>query len=360
MDSQVEPLLGAFAPAEALIPLAEAVIVTDLSGRVMCWSAAAQRLLGWSESQARGRLVAELTGFGWWPAQQADRAATLRAGRVWSGELPARHRDGNRIAASVLQAGLFSMSGELCGVVSVVPGPTADAGCGQHRADEPFRTIVETAGVGLGLVDSDGIFCYVNPWLAELIGRPARTLVGLSVLDLLDPAGQRAVRAAMARRRTGRTDGYLLECRRPDGELRRLQVFGAPLRGADGTVTGSVIVVADETERRQMESELTRLALTDPLTGLPNRATLHDRLGQALARRQRHQTVLAALFVDLDRFKLGQRSTRARRRRPGAARGVRPAGRRAPARRYGRPARRRRVRRALRGAARPGRGRRDR
>jgi len=143
----------------------------------------------------------------------------------------------------------------------------------------------------------------VNPWLAERIGRPADQLVGRSVLDLLDPAGQAAGRAGLARRRTGRTDRYLVEYRCPGGDLRQLQVIGAPLRGGDGIVTGSVIVVADETARCRAEAELTRLAVTDALTGLPNGAALHDRLGQALARRRRQQNVLAVLFLDLDGFK---------------------------------------------------------
>jgi diguanylate cyclase (GGDEF)-like protein len=49
--------------------------------------------------------------------------------------------------------------------------------------------------------------------------------------------------------------------------------------------------------------ELQRLALQDPLTKLPNRVLFEDRLNQALVHAQRHNTVFAILFVDLDRFK---------------------------------------------------------
>jgi diguanylate cyclase (GGDEF)-like protein/PAS domain S-box-containing protein len=61
-------------------------------------------------------------------------------------------------------------------------------------------------------------------------------------------------------------------------------------------------VFLDVSDRKRMESELERLALYDPLTGLPNRALFSDRLRQALARRDR-STVTAVYFVDLDRFK---------------------------------------------------------
>jgi diguanylate cyclase (GGDEF)-like protein len=65
-----------------------------------------------------------------------------------------------------------------------------------------------------------------------------------------------------------------------------------------------------ETERRRTDEELTRreeelafLATHDPLTGLPNRTLILDRVEQMLARSARNQTPVAALFIDLDSFK---------------------------------------------------------
>ncbi len=55
--------------------------------------------------------------------------------------------------------------------------------------------------------------------------------------------------------------------------------------------------------RRRREARLARQALHDPLTGLPNRTLLADRLRLALSRLQRTDTLLAVLFLDLDGFK---------------------------------------------------------
>ncbi len=55
---------------------------------------------------------------------------------------------------------------------------------------------------------------------------------------------------------------------------------------------------------RQVAEELLRRSLHDELTGLPNRALLHDRLEQAIAKSQRSGAMAAVLFVDLDQFKL--------------------------------------------------------
>jgi diguanylate cyclase (GGDEF)-like protein/PAS domain S-box-containing protein len=61
-------------------------------------------------------------------------------------------------------------------------------------------------------------------------------------------------------------------------------------------------VFLDVSDRKRMESELERLALYDPLTGLPNRALFTDRLNHSLGRRA-NTSVTAVYFVDLDRFK---------------------------------------------------------
>jgi diguanylate cyclase (GGDEF)-like protein len=62
-------------------------------------------------------------------------------------------------------------------------------------------------------------------------------------------------------------------------------------------------VLAGALERRRAEEEIRHQALHDPLTGLPNRVLLADRLAAALARRGRSGTQVAVMFIDLDHFK---------------------------------------------------------
>jgi diguanylate cyclase (GGDEF)-like protein len=63
------------------------------------------------------------------------------------------------------------------------------------------------------------------------------------------------------------------------------------------------LVYREMTMRRQTEEKLRIVATHDPLTALPNRTLLHERLSHALAKAQRHDRRLAALFIGLDRFK---------------------------------------------------------
>ena len=75
------------------------------------------------------------------------------------------------------------------------------------------------------------------------------------------------------------------------------------IRDDDGTPSYFVVQVVDISDRMRVQEKLARRALTDPLTGLPNRLVLQDRLEQALARCRRDGTQVGIVFIDLDHFK---------------------------------------------------------
>ncbi len=78
---------------------------------------------------------------------------------------------------------------------------------------------------------------------------------------------------------------------------------GEPLIDANGTFKGYRGTAKNITDRKQTEERIRHMALHDPLTGLPNRALLADRLSQAISYSSRYNHLLWVLFLDLDRFK---------------------------------------------------------
>jgi len=86
---------------------------------------------------------------------------------------------------------------------------------------------------------------------------------------------------------------------------RRVPVLQSQARIQDGRggERGQVLILRDDTERRDYERDLLDRAYRDVLTGLPNRASLTDRLELELAHARRQETGLALLFLDLDGFK---------------------------------------------------------
>ncbi len=84
---------------------------------------------------------------------------------------------------------------------------------------------------------------------------------------------------------------------------RTIDQYSAPITSADGKYHGRVWYFRDITERKVAENKIEQLAFYDPLTGLPNRRLLHDRLQHALVASARYDSHGAILFIDLDNFK---------------------------------------------------------
>ncbi len=82
-----------------------------------------------------------------------------------------------------------------------------------------------------------------------------------------------------------------------------VQTTKMPLKDPSGEIIGTFGITRDLTAQVQAERALEHLALHDPLTGLPNRALILDRLDQLIARSRRENLRSAVIFLDLDDFK---------------------------------------------------------
>ena len=89
----------------------------------------------------------------------------------------------------------------------------------------------------------------------------------------------------------------------PDGRENWVLTTKVPLKDCYGQIIGTMGIAHDITDRKQAEVQIRYMALHDVLTGLPNRALLHDRLSQAIALARRHKEKIAVLMLDLDHFK---------------------------------------------------------
>lgn len=152
----------------------------------------------------------------------------------------------------------------------------------------------------------DGVGSYLNHAIREHLGLGAAiSPETVNVLDLLTPASQIrfSEEALPTAKETGLWRGEAVMIHATTGsEIPVSQVVIAH-RVESGDITSISCVSRDITERRALEAQLTHLAMHDPLTGLPNRRLLSDRLDVALARAARAQTPVGLFFIDLDGFK---------------------------------------------------------
>ncbi|MBT9513041.1 MAG: EAL domain-containing protein [Acidovorax sp.] len=133
--------------------------------------------------------------------------------------------------------------------------------------------------------------------LSSVMGRTRWEIGALNMTDA-DWATHRAVLAAHQPFRD-----LELQRKRSDGSMHWIAVSGVPVLDAHSTLRGYRGVGRDITERKQVESQIERLAFYDSLTGLPNRRLLVDRLQHATLAVARSAAQGALLFIDLDNFK---------------------------------------------------------
>jgi diguanylate cyclase (GGDEF)-like protein/PAS domain S-box-containing protein len=176
---------------------------------------------------------------------------------------------------------------------------------------EHERAEVTLHSIGDAVLSTDvaGRVTYVNAaaerltgWTsAEGLGRPL-----LEVLHIVDATTRIAAEdpASKAMRLEAAIDlgGNCLLIRK-DGTHALVEDSAAPIHDRHGRVTGAVIVFRDVSAERALTLKMAHLARFDVLTGLPNRTLFQDRITQAIALARRKGTRIAALFVDLDRFK---------------------------------------------------------
>jgi PAS domain S-box-containing protein/putative nucleotidyltransferase with HDIG domain len=127
------------------------------------------------------------------------------------------------------------------------------------ESEERFRKVVETMEVGLGTIDENGLFTYVNEYLAKMLGYSIDEMIGRSTLDFYYDEGSRQVQKAIfKKRRAGMRDPtpYEVTWRRKDGQKVYSILSPTPLFDAHGHYTGSFAIHTDITKRKRMEEAL--------------------------------------------------------------------------------------------------------
>jgi diguanylate cyclase (GGDEF)-like protein/PAS domain S-box-containing protein len=175
-------------------------------------------------------------------------------------------------------------------------------------AAENFHRVFDEAPIGMALWPLSGAeqgrFQQVNRELSLITGYPSATLLEMGIVGLAHPSDRELVASNLAKL-DGPTPQQLTADRRwlhADGSQLWVAITASIVRESTGA-RFCVMQIVDITARRDAETRLTRLAMYDPLTELPNRTLMYDHLRGALARAARSERPVAMLYVDLDNFK---------------------------------------------------------
>jgi len=196
------------------------------------------------------------------------------------------------------------VAGVICSFVDITEQRKAQRALA--ASEERFRIIAESAAdvVYRFTVGPVPHVDYVNPAVETALGYAPQEFYDdpSLILQVTHPDDARLV-LDLGRRGTEQARSLQLRMVRRDGTSIWTEHRVVPLRDDDGNVVAATGIARDVTASKMKEAYLSHRALHDPLTGLPNRVLLLDRLEGARARMRRHQGYLAVLYLDLDRFK---------------------------------------------------------
>ncbi len=176
--------------------------------------------------------------------------------------------------------------------------------------EERIHLLLDSTAEGIYGIDREGLCTFINPAAAQMFGYPqTEALIGKNLHDLTHhtlpdgtPYPRQECRMLWP---LASGEGVLVEDEwfwRRDGASFPVSYSSYPIRQG-GEITGVVVTFTNITDRVQAEERIRHLAEHDPLTDLPNRTLLTDRMHQAIARARRSGELLGVLFLDLDNFK---------------------------------------------------------
>src|SRR6266849_4032922 len=242
--------------------LQQAVIATDLQGRITYWNRFAETLFGWTREEVMGRDVLEIATTANSQKVSADIFDSASHGESWSGDLVLQHRDGSQFTAWVTDSPLTDASGTMIGIV----GATSDI-TERKRAREVLMSreaqlteAQEIAHLGSWEVD---MATRSHSWSDETyrifgIAKEERAPSWDDLMAVVHETDRQVLHEAMEWPASeGVFPAIDLRVIRPSGEVRIVHIRGRAVSAGEGRAR-LVGFVQDITDRRKAEAELLR------------------------------------------------------------------------------------------------------
>ena len=171
----------------------------------------------------------------------------------------------------------------------------------QGAVDE-LKLVTDGVESLIGRFDLEGRILYANRRYHEFFGLDPGQAIGRKLGDIAGEDAQREFEEHARELRHGRAVRVDREAT-ARGQTVHLDIQLVPHHAPDGSIDSAYVLANDITAHKTVERLLAQQALSDPLTGLPNKRHFGDRLAQAIAKARRERQHATLLFIDLDDFK---------------------------------------------------------
>jgi diguanylate cyclase (GGDEF)-like protein/PAS domain S-box-containing protein len=280
----------------------DAVVGKSLQGIVTSWNHAATKIFGYTAEEMLGHNIEVLL-----PPDRKDEERfilqKIRLGEVIDHFETVRVcKSGKLINVSVTISPIHDSWGKVIGASKIARDIT-----GQKLAEAQLRLtsrVFSATSEGILITNAEGLIVDVNEAFTRITGYGHDEVLGRDPLTFRSGRQShkvfRTMRCALMRHGEWRGEVW---SRRKDGEAYSVLLTVSSVCLTNCAITNYVALFSDITPLKLQQEKLEHGAHFDALTNLPNRLLLSDRLQQAMVNCQRHNQMLAVLYLDIDSFK---------------------------------------------------------
>lgn len=272
---------------------------------------AVESLLGWTADEALSDAAGVLGVVDESHSARLAAALELKPGTEATVDLIWQHRNGNPVHGQTFIRSRQREDGSV-----VLEGATRNVTqlhrveVELHQSEKRYRLLVENAWDVVWTTAVDGKVTYISPAIERLRGVTAEETMRQSLDEFYPPDSAESIRKYFRRALAAAQDGAELppfrlehEFFHRDGSRVPAEMQVIPHLDEDGRVLEILGVTRDITERKKFESELRRLAVTDPVTGVWNRRHGEELISADLSTAHEDGHPLSLLMLDVDEFK---------------------------------------------------------
>ena len=285
--------------ATILRTASDGIHILDRDGRLIQANDAFLSMLGYDASAVGTLRVTAWDAILEWPAIKARNDELIAARGRLVFETVHRHRDGRLIDVEISATGI-----EIEGNGYLYAASRDITLRKQLEVIQSIAAVAFDTQLGMTVTDPAGTVLRINRAYSQITGYTAEDMIGHTypLLSATEADAETHQQIWAALRAAGSWQGETPGTRKSGEQYYQRHTVTAVRNDITG-ISHYVASLADITEQKSAEQEIHSLAFYDPLTGLPNRRLLMDRLRHAAAASARHAQSTAILFIDLDHFK---------------------------------------------------------
>ncbi|MFZ2197887.1 MAG: EAL domain-containing protein [Thermodesulfovibrionales bacterium] len=276
------------------------VTISDVNGRILYVNPADAEMHGYKVEELLGEDVRIFAPTKRWHPMNPEEMKTLNK---WKRESANLRKDGSIFTAQLMSDVITDSGGGVIGIITTCEDITDRKAMEEKlkESEEKFRSLVDSTDDSIFMLDGNYKFLFINKKHLIRMGISESEYAGRSFSEFHSPeeAGDFIAKVDEVFR-TG--ESVQNEYRGEKDNRYFLQTL-SPIKDQYGIPKAVTVVSKDITEHREAEEQVRFLAYFDSLTGLPNRMFFKELLGKALSHAERHNLILATLFLDLDNFK---------------------------------------------------------